>query len=162
VHQIYKWLWKSACQNKRKKFFWFLLKDRLSTRELLRRKTMFLQDYNYVLYTRGVEESLFHLMFDCPLAIACWNTLNLLIPVSSSPSQIFEAFKTQLHLPFFMEILVTMRWSIWSVRNDVIFKGILASIQRCKLILRTEFALVILRAKSAYHPSIDSWLKAFM
>jgi hypothetical protein len=36
VHQVYKWLWKSSCQNKRKFFFWLLLKDRLSTRELLK------------------------------------------------------------------------------------------------------------------------------
>jgi len=123
---------------------------------------MSLQDYNCVLCAQGVEESLFHLMFDCPFAMAFWNTLNLLVLISSSPLQIFEAFKTQLHLPFFMEILVTMCWSIWTVKNDVIFKGIPTSIQRCKLIFRTEFALVILRAKAAYHPSIDSWLEAFV
>jgi hypothetical protein len=123
---------------------------------------MFLQDYNCVLCTHGVEESLFHLIFDCPFAMACWDTLNLLVPVSSSPLQIFKAFKTQLHVPFFMEILVTMCWSIWTIRNDVIFRGILASIQRCKSIFKTEFALVILRTKTSYRPTIDTWLEAFV
>lgn len=31
-----------------------------------------------------------------------------------------------------------------------------------QLIFKTEFALVVLRAKSAYHPSIDSWLEAYV
>jgi hypothetical protein len=38
VHPVFRWLWKTSCQNKRKFFFWLVLKDRLSTRELLRRK----------------------------------------------------------------------------------------------------------------------------
>jgi len=40
THAAFKWLWKSACQNKHKVFFWLLLNDRLSTRELLRRRNM--------------------------------------------------------------------------------------------------------------------------
>jgi hypothetical protein len=48
IHPAFKWLWKSACQNKHKVFFWLLLKDRLSTRELLRRRNMFLPSYNCV------------------------------------------------------------------------------------------------------------------
>ena len=35
---VYSWLWKSSCQPKRKVFCWLLLKDRLCTRELLKRK----------------------------------------------------------------------------------------------------------------------------
>lgn len=37
VHPDFKRIWKSSCQNKNKVFSWLLLKDRLSTRELLRR-----------------------------------------------------------------------------------------------------------------------------
>jgi hypothetical protein len=33
------WLWKCSAQKKHKVFFWLLLKDRLSTRNILRRKT---------------------------------------------------------------------------------------------------------------------------
>lgn len=68
--------------------FWLVLKDRLSARELLRCKNMFLDDYNCVLCSHGVEESLFHLLFHCPFAMACWNTLNLPIPVGVTPFQI--------------------------------------------------------------------------
>lgn len=44
LHPTYKWTWRSSCQNKHKVFFWLLLKDRISTRELLKRKNMTLQD----------------------------------------------------------------------------------------------------------------------
>lgn len=37
VHRAYRWLWKLACQNKRKFFFWLVLKDHLSTRSVLLR-----------------------------------------------------------------------------------------------------------------------------
>jgi len=60
-----------------------------------------------------------------------------------------------------MEIIVTMCWSIWAIRNDVIFKGIPVSVQRCRAIFKSEFALVILRAKSNFQPAIDSWLHAY-
>jgi hypothetical protein len=155
------WLWSTSCQNKRKIFFWLLLKDRLSTRELLRRKNMFVQSYNCV-HCHVVEESLYHLFFDCSFAIACWNTLHLLITSGQSLPQIFEAFKNQLRLPFSIEIVVTMCWAIWTCRNDVIFRNIPASIQHCKRIFKSEFALVILRAKPSYHPFIDLWLEAYV
>jgi hypothetical protein len=38
VHPSFNWLWKSSIQKKHKVFFGILLKDRLSTRNLLRRK----------------------------------------------------------------------------------------------------------------------------
>jgi hypothetical protein len=53
-------------------------------------------------------------------------------------------------------------WSIWMVRNHVIFEGIPHSVNRCKSIFEKEFALVILRAKVALHPRIDLWLEAFV
>lgn len=42
VHNAYKWIWKSWCQLKHKIFFWLLLKDRLNTRDILRRRNMHL------------------------------------------------------------------------------------------------------------------------
>lgn len=76
----FKWLWKSSCQNKHKVFFWLLLKDRLSTRNLLRRKTMVLDSYECELCNSRQEETLEHLFLRCPYAIACWNLINLCQP----------------------------------------------------------------------------------
>ena len=60
VHVNFWWLWKSSCQNKHKVFFWLLLHNRLSTRNILRRKSMHLPSYNCVLCSSGIEETLSH------------------------------------------------------------------------------------------------------
>lgn len=75
VHPCFKWLWKSCCQNKHKVFFWLLLKDRLSTRNILRRRSMTLDSYACVLCNANVEETMEHLFLSCPFVIACWNLL---------------------------------------------------------------------------------------
>jgi hypothetical protein len=49
VHPCFSWLWKSAAQKKHKVFFWLSLKDRLSTRNILRRKNRVLPSYDSVL-----------------------------------------------------------------------------------------------------------------
>jgi hypothetical protein len=122
---------------------------------------MFLQSYNCV-HCHGVEESLHHLFFSYPFAIACWSTLHLLIPSGQSSPHLFEAFKVQLHLPFFMEIVITMCWAIWTCRNDVIFRAIPTSVQNCKRIFRAEFALVILRAKPSTQSALKQWPEAYV
>ena len=53
------------------------IKDRLSTRGLLKRRNMKLESYNYVLCHLDTEESLNHLFLECPFALSCWNMLGL-------------------------------------------------------------------------------------
>jgi hypothetical protein len=55
------------------------------------------------------------------------------------------SFRDQLRLPFFMEI-----------------RNLQASIQRCKDVFKGEFALVILRAKTKFHPLVDLWLETYV
>ena len=157
LHPIYKWLWNSSCQNKHKVFFWLVLKDRLSTRELLGRKNMQLPDYTCVLCTNGLVESLSHMLLQCPFAIQCWGLINLDIQQNLEPYQILESFKDQLNVPFFMEAIIIMAWTIWSVRNDSISRGINPSIQGVRFKFRDEWRLLLLRSKSSYHPLIDLW-----
>ena len=78
VHPLFHKLWKSSCQNKHKVFFWLLLRDRLSTRELLRRRNMHLPSYDCACCTLDVEETLSHLFLVCPFAQACWIKLNVI------------------------------------------------------------------------------------
>lgn len=123
---------------------------------------MALDDYNCVLCTHPTEESLTHLFLGCAFSNACWATFNLHIQQPTDPFGTLSSFKNQLQLPFFMEIIVTMAWSIWAVRNDAIFKQIPPSIQRCKSIFRKEFAQIILRAKSSSTHLFSQWLDAYV
>lgn len=49
VPASFSWIWKAVVRHKHKTFFWLLLKDRLSTRSLLRRKNMDLPSYSCAL-----------------------------------------------------------------------------------------------------------------
>lgn len=100
VHPCYSWPWKSAVQHKHKTFFWLLIKDRLSTRGLLKRKNMELPSYNCVLCMPNTEESMEHIFLQCPFAQQCWNLLHLHI---TDPNDLFsslERMKIRLQLPF--------------------------------------------------------------
>ena len=96
VHSAFKWLWKSSCQPKRKFFFWLLLQDRLSTREILKRRNMELQCYDCVLCHLDTEESLMHLFFSCPFSMSCWNTLGLAPMILDDLFQTLSAFRMHL------------------------------------------------------------------
>jgi hypothetical protein len=73
IHPVNRWLWKSACQNKRNFFSgcFSRIEDMLSSTELLKRKNIHLQDYTCVLCHLGIEESLTHLFLACPVWIQC-------------------------------------------------------------------------------------------
>ena len=102
----FKWLWKSSCQNKHKVFFWLLLKDRLSTRNLLRRKTMVLDSYECEFCNSGQEETLEHLFLRCPFATACWTLIHLHVLPQISIFKAIDSFKEQLHAPSSLEIII--------------------------------------------------------
>ena len=89
-------------------FFWLVIKDRLSTREILRRKNIELQSYNCVLCHLDIEESLHHLFLDCPFAMSCWNLLGLAHLIQGNIFDTLNLFKAQIHRHFFMEIIVAM------------------------------------------------------
>ena len=71
-HPSIQWIWKSFCQPKHMVFFWLLLKDRLSTRNIQKRKNMFLPSYSCVLCDMDTEESVHHLFLQCEFAKQCW------------------------------------------------------------------------------------------
>lgn len=71
IHEGFLWPWKCFCQPKHKVFFWLLLRDRLSTRNILRRKNMHLDSFSCVLCQLNVEETVTHLFLDCSFARSC-------------------------------------------------------------------------------------------
>ena len=107
THAAFKWLWKLSCQNKHKVFFWLLLKGRLSTRELLHRRNMHIQDYSCVFCPSTTDDSLEHLFIHCSFSRACWATIGLQVG-DNGQFAILEQLKQQLGVPFFMDIIILM------------------------------------------------------
>lgn len=162
VHPCYSWLWKSNVQPKHKVFFWLLIKDRLSTRGLLKRKNMELPSYDCVLCASNTEETLEHLFLQCPFAIQCWQMLHLQIDFLYNSIQSLQSFKVQLHVPFFMDVIILLSWCIWMARNDQIFRNIQPTLQRCRSHFEQEFAWVILRAKKSLPQEMQLWMDNFL
>jgi len=76
--------------------------------------------------------------------------------------QNIESFRVQLQVPFFMEIIILMGWSIWKARNGLIFNQVQHSVEDTKRAFKSEFALILLRAKRSYFPSIEQWLNSLV
>ena len=123
IHSAFKLLWKSQCQPKHKVFFWLLISDRLSTRNILRRRHMLLDSYSCVLCNSLVEESVDHLFAYCSFARMCWDFIHIDIPLDSGFPALTSQMKDQLNSQFFMETIILLCWAIWMTRNDLIFKG---------------------------------------
>jgi len=107
THVAFKWLWKSACQNKHKVFFWLLLNDKLSTRELLKRRNMVLLFYFCVCSNQYVDETLTHVFIHYNFAQLCWSTIGLVVGQDDAFTTL-ENLKVQLGVPFFMDIIIIM------------------------------------------------------
>jgi hypothetical protein len=111
VHPTFKWIWRSKCQMKQKMFFWMLLRNRLNTREMLRRRNMILV-LIHVSYACCRECRLWHLFLSCPFAKNCWASIGVLIPSWLRATRATTYTKRHIDLPFAMEIIITMCWCI--------------------------------------------------
>jgi hypothetical protein len=100
IHPAFNWLWNSSCQLKHKIFFWLLLQNKLSTRGVLRRRNMTLEDYGCAICGTGIEESVEHLFLKCTFAVQCWNFIRLNSARNREPLQLLESFRSSLQVPF--------------------------------------------------------------
>jgi hypothetical protein len=60
-----------------------------------------------------------------------------------------------------MEIVILTAWSIWTMRNGVIFDGDSASLGMWKRSLWEEFFLSVLTCKLSKKPLLQAWLAQF-
>ena len=119
---------------------------------------MELQDCNCILCNNMIEESLFHLLIGCPFAEACWNQIGIHVNHQDDLLQCFDSFRRQLQVPFYMEVIIIMSWTIWQMRNGLIFNNKPPSLQDASRAFKSEFALLLHRAKKSYFPGINLWL----
>lgn len=152
------WLWKSYCQPKHKVFFWLLIKDRLSTRNLLRRRNMHLDSFNCELCSLSIEESVEHLFLTCPFARQCWGIIGLDFPDDADFPAVVNIFKDQLNSEFFMVAVILLCWTIWSARNKLIFEGSQWSIQDCRVFFHKEILLISHRVIEGLSLQFDQWI----
>lgn len=97
VDPIFKWLWKTNVQPKHQVFFWLLLKDRINTGGMLRRRNMIILDsYTCELCILQREETLLHLFIRCNFARACWASIGITLPMYLSLIPLIRRLKVKL------------------------------------------------------------------
>ena len=160
VNDIFKRIWKTKCQHKHIVFFWLLLRDRLSTRNMLRRKGMGLPSFDCVLCAsdRGNTISSFSGLSLCskmlgdfkPADHSCWPT---------SDNRQFQqsarhSFCSRCH---HYHVLVHMDGQKWSDLQEHCNLH-----QFSQLRFKSEFALVVLRAKRTAQPAMSTWMQTLL
>lgn len=161
THPAFSWIWKSKCQPKHKVFFWLLISDRLSTRNILRRRQMDLDSYCCVICNGIIEETTDHLFADCHFTRMCfWEVINAEIPLGGGYPDLVLQLKNQLNSQFFMETVILMCWAIWKVRNNLIFNGEAISFMAVKQFFVSEMKLLKHRIKAGQENSLNTWIQS--
>lgn len=159
IELAFKWVWKNSCQPKHKVFIWLLLKDRLSMRNILKRKNMHLDNYCCEICNTGVEESREHLFLHCPFAQDCWGMFGLQTVQNGGIIENVNAFGAQLQSQFFMEAIILICWIIWIARNEMVFNANQLNLTYCKGIFFKEASLLRFRIKADRSLPFDQWLQ---
>lgn len=157
IHIAFKWLWACPCQPKHKVFFWLLLKNRLSTRNILKRRNMHLESYNCVLCLQNTEETCQHLFLQCPFAVQCWQLINADPSPNDDFPEVVSYIKDRLQSQFFMTAVILMCWAIWKSRNNMIFDGIQHSVSNVRQLFQREILLLQHRVKSSLSFQFEEW-----
>lgn len=162
IHPAYKWLWKNRAQPKHRVFFWLLIKDRLSTKNILRRKNMALDSYHCALCNQLTEETAYHLFVDCAFAKMCWDIIGIDISSDTPFPELVSLMRVQLNSSFFMEAVILMCWTIWTARNDLIFRGEGRNRADWSRIFFKELNLLQHRLKPGQEQQFNSWIQSLV
>lgn len=163
----FKWIWKSCCKSRHRFFFWLfflgyflwlVLRDRINTRNLLKRKNRQLPSYDCKLCQAHTEETLMHLLFECSFSMACWAYLGLQWDTSLMPDAMLNLSRRIFNSWIFREVLIVGSWTIWCHRNAIIFNNARVNLSRWKQCFREEMSMVDLRAKPSVKALVDQFI----
>jgi hypothetical protein len=96
----------------------------------------------------------------CPFAKNCWMPIGVSIPSWLRPERATRRIKRSLGLPFAMDIIMIMCWSIWKEMNSWFFSNIAPCVANCKTTFNREFAWVVHRTKKGYKSDLEVWLNS--
>lgn len=155
AHKAYKWLWKSKSILRIKVFGWFVLSDRLNTRNMLKRRHYNIGDnWDCLLCGNHTEETIEHMIFKCSFSRQCWDKPGTHWNDANHRLHLLEHAKEQWSSPLFMDIFLIAAWSLWEERNNNFFRGITLSVAAWKLRFKTDFSNLIYRVPEDLKPRV--------
>lgn len=103
-------------------------------------------------------ETVNHLFFLCNFTKACWNTIGVTYVPTRTIWNIIAQIKAKLGVPFFMEIIILMAWSIWKTRNNWMFNNVDPSPHLCRGKFISEFTDLLHRGRTRLLQQMEMWL----
>jgi hypothetical protein len=120
-----------------------------------------LDEYTCVLYTSGQEESMEHLFFNCAFSQWCWRLLHISRSQLDNHLDRIVDGRRKFGNRMYREVFLIACWAIWCHRNEIIFDGVHASLNRWKQLFRQEFQLLLHRGKPALEVEFRVWFCNF-
>ena len=148
------------CPTQAQVFFWLLLQDRLNTRDLLDRKTFYMEDKSCVLCQDAPREYLNHLFFGCDFSQQFWWRLNQEWNYDLELYDMLLDGRSRAGQICFTEYLIIGCWSLWNHRNKIIFDGENLCLDLCIFMFKETFSLTMHRAKPSLKEGMQRWLDA--
>ena len=111
-----------------------------------------------VLCTFSTEETILHLIWDCPFALQAWD---FIAPNRKRGISVMEHIHlTQYCLPkeIATEIIIMSCWHIWMQRDNWIFKGMAPSIHSWKRGLKKDMQLIKHNILNKYETVLTHWI----
>nr|TKW22750.1 hypothetical protein SEVIR_4G248600v2 [Setaria viridis] len=123
---------------------------------------MIMDSYTCELCILQKRETVAHLFLKCNFAKACWSSIGVIFATTREPLHILNLIRRKLNVSFFMEIIVIMTWSIWTIRNDWTFNCKAPTVQEVKRRFVVELRTISLhRAKPSMAPAMLNWIDSF-
>ena len=121
-------IWRAAAPSKVKIFTHLLLKDKILTREVLRRRGLQVAE-NCVMCDEGALETAHHLFFQCANAVGVWEHFSGIkknmhtMHDTWEESKQFYCTSTMRNKNEWVVKFMAILWSIWRQRNELIFRS---------------------------------------
>ncbi|KAF4400613.1 hypothetical protein G4B88_023406 [Cannabis sativa] len=120
---LWRILWKVKVPPKVLHFSWKAISGCLPTRtQLLRIKHVPVE--SLCVFCNSEEESILHVLGDCPFANSCWNRsgVGLNFSTANTFTDCFKGFSVGGRSSMFEEVLM-VGWGIWKAQNELLWKG---------------------------------------
>ena len=126
---------------------------------MLRRRNFNIQaGVNCVLCASGLEEDIYHLLFDCPFATRCWHKLQIHWDLTLDIHDRIPQAKDAFMLSFFVNFFLIAAWEIWKLRNAVIFEGVHPTFHLWTVRFKDQVQLQLHRFKHDRASLVKTWL----
>lgn len=145
AHRIFKKLWEGVVMPRYKIVFWLLLHYRIN---------------RCAICTLNFDEMMLHLFLDCPFALDCWMSLDIVRYRGISVLDEILLSMEVLPRQFALTIIIIGCWHIWMQRNGWIFQHNLPTVVSWRILLRKDLFLLIHKIKSKYVTEFKEWITA--